>query len=170
MDAAYLLAKNLVNVKYEDIPPDVTEHTKKQVLDILGVALGGSSKAGVKELAEIVTDWGGKEESTIFCYGKKVPAPNAAQVNATMGHALDYDDTGDGPTHPSVVIVSSALAMAERKGKVSGRELIAAVALGTDMMGRLGQAFRLGMKIAPISGHPGAGGHLTARSEERRVG
>jgi 2-methylcitrate dehydratase PrpD len=161
MDAAYLMAKNLVNIKYEDIPRDVTEHTKKQILDIIGVALGGSSKAGVKELAEIVSDWGGKEESTIFCYGKKVPAPNAAQVNATMGHALDYDDTGDGPTHPSVVIVPAALAIAERQGKVNGREFIAAVALGADMMGRLGQAFRTGIKTAPVGGHPGAGWHLT---------
>ena len=46
MDAAYLLAKNLVDVKYDDLPPEVAEHTKKQILDILGVALGGSSKAG----------------------------------------------------------------------------------------------------------------------------
>jgi 2-methylcitrate dehydratase PrpD len=161
MDAAYLLAKNLVNVKHEDIPREVAEHTKKQILDILGVAMGGSSKAGVKELAELVMEWGGKEESTIFCYDKKVPAPNAAQVNATMGHALDYDDTGDGPTHPSVVIVPTALAMAERQGKVSGQEFITTVALGVDMMGRLGQAFRSGMKTAPIGGHPGAGWHLT---------
>jgi 2-methylcitrate dehydratase PrpD len=162
MDAAYSLAKNLVNVKYEDIPREVAEHTKKQILDILGVALGGSSKAGVKELAELVMEWGGKEESTIFCYGKKVPAPNAAQVNATMGHALDYDDTGDGPTHPSVVIVPTCLAMAERRGKLGGKEFITAVALGTDIMGRLGQAFRAGIKTAPVSGHPGAGWHLTA--------
>jgi 2-methylcitrate dehydratase PrpD len=162
MDAAYSLAKNMVEVQYNDLPPDVVEHTKKQVLDILGVALGGSSQAGVKELAEIVADWGGKEESTVFCFGRKVPAPNAAQVNATMGHALDYDDTGDGPTHPSVVIVPAALAMAERQGGVNGREFIAAVALGVDMMGRLGQSFRSGLKTVPVSGHPGAGWHLTA--------
>ncbi len=162
MDAAYSLAKNLVDTKYDNLPPDVVAHTKKQVLDILGVALGGSAKAGVSELAEIVSDWGGKEESTIWCYGKKVPAPNAAQVNASMGHALDYDDTGDGPTHPSVVVVPTALAMAERQGGVRGKEFITAVALGVDMMGRLGQAFRSGLKTAPVAGHPGAGWHLTA--------
>ncbi len=162
MDAAYALAKNLATVKYGDIPPDVVEITRKQILDILGVALGGSSRPGVRELAEIIVEWGGKEESTVLCFGNKVPAPNAAQVNATMGHALDYDDTGDGPTHPSVVIVPTCLAVAERQGKVSGREFIAAVALGTDMMGRLGQAFRSGLKTTPVAGHPGAGWHLTA--------
>jgi len=162
MDAAYALARNLANVSYTDIPPDIVDITKKQVLDILGVMLGGSSRSGIRELAELIGEWGGKEESTVFCFGRKVPAPNAAQVNAAMGHALDYDDTGDGPTHPSVVIVPTALAMAERQGKVSGREFITAVALGVDMMCRLGQAFRAGLKTAPIGGHPGAGWHLTA--------
>ncbi len=162
MDAAYSLARNLVTVNYESIPQDIVDITKKQILDILGVALGGSSRPGVRELAELVGEWGGKEESTVLCFGHKVPAPNAAQVNATMGHALDYDDTGDGPTHPSVVIVPACMAIAERRGKVSGREFIAAVALGVDMMCRLGQAFRSGMKTAPVGGHPGAGWHLTA--------
>jgi 2-methylcitrate dehydratase PrpD len=161
MDAAYALAKNLVAVGYDDIPRDIVDITKKQVLDMLGVALGGSSRPGVRELAELIGEWGGKAESTVLCYGQRVPAPNAAQVNATMGHALDYDDTGDGPTHPSVVIVPTCLAMAERQGGVSGREFIATVSLGTDVMGRLGQAFRSGVKTAPVSGHPGAGWHLT---------
>jgi 2-methylcitrate dehydratase PrpD len=161
MDAVYLLARNLININYEALPQDVVEATKKEILDILGVAVGGSAKPGVKELREIVAEWGGKEESTILCYGDRVPAPNAAQVNATMGHALDYDDTGDGPTHPSVVIVPTCLAVAERKGKLNGRELITAVALGVDMMCRLGSAFRLGLKTMPVGGHPGAGWHLT---------
>jgi 2-methylcitrate dehydratase PrpD len=161
MNAEYALAKNLLTVNYRDIPREVTEHTKKQVLDILGVMLGGSSRPGVKELAGLIQEWGGKEESTLFCYGNKVPAPNAAQVNATMGHALDYDDTGDGPTHPSVVIVPTALAMAEYKGKINGKNFIAAVALGVDMMCRLGQAFRLGQHGIPMCGHPGGGWNLT---------
>ncbi len=161
MDAAYALARNMLSVKYEDIPSDVTELTKKHILDILGVAMGGSSRPGIRELTELIGDWGGKEESTVLCFGMKVPAPNAAQVNASMGHALDYDDTGDGPTHPSVVIVPTCMAVAEHQGKVSGREFIAAVTLGMDMMCRLGRSFRSGMKTAPIAGHPGAGWHLT---------
>ena len=162
MDAAYALAKNMVGVEYQDLPQEVIEHTKKQVLDILGVALGGSSRPGIKELADIVTEWGGKPESSILCFGKKVPAPNAAQVNASMAHALDYDDTGDGPTHQSVVIVPTALAMAERQGHINGKDFITAAALGTDMMDRLGLAYRAGKKTASVAGHPGGGWHLTA--------
>lgn len=161
MDAAFALAKNMISVKYEDIPLDVTELSKKHILDILGVTLGGSSRPGVKELAELISEWGGKDESTVLCYGLKVPAPNAAQVNATMGHALDYDDTGEGPTHPSVIIFPTCLAVAESRGKTSGKEFITEFTLGLDMMCRLGQSFRSGMKTAPVGGHPGAGWHLT---------
>lgn len=169
MDASYGFAKSFVNTKYEDIPPDAVEVTKREVLDILGVALGGSAKPGVRELLELIIEWGGKEESTILCYGNKVPAPNAAQVNATMSHALDYDDTGSGPTHPSVAIVPTCLALAERKGGLNGKELITAVALGVDMMCRLGLGFRRVMENMPpkiletMPGRtqPGAGWHLT---------
>jgi len=111
--------------------------------------LGGSSREGIKELVELLAEWGGKPESTILGYGLKVPAPNAAQANATMGHALDYDDLGDGPTHPSVVIMPACLAAAERQNQCSGQEFITAAALGVDMMCRLGASFRQGLKEPP---------------------
>jgi 2-methylcitrate dehydratase PrpD len=169
MDASYQFAKSFVNTRYEDIPRDVVELTKREILDILGVALGGSAKPGVRELLELVIEWGGKEESTIFCYGNKVPAPNAAQVNATMSHALDYDDTGSGPTHPSVAIVPTCLALAERKSGLTGKELITVVALGVDMMCRLGRGFQYVrqnlppeiQETMPGKTQPGAGWHLT---------
>ena len=40
MDATFLFAKNFVNTRYEDLPPQVIEVTKKQVLDLLGAAIG----------------------------------------------------------------------------------------------------------------------------------
>ncbi|MFC2070702.1 MmgE/PrpD family protein [Chloroflexota bacterium] len=161
MDASYAFAKNLTTLKYEDIPQDVVDITKKHVLDVLGCAMGGSSKAGVRELLELVTEWGGKEESTILCFGNKFPTPNAAQVNATMCHALDYDDTGSGPVHASAVIVPTCLTIAERQGKFSGKEFITAVTLGLDMICRLGLAFNKGLTGPTANGHPGAGWHLT---------
>ena len=170
MDASYGFAKNFVNAKFEDIPKDAVEMTRREILDILGVALGGSGKPGVKELLDLYTEWGGKEESTVFCYGTKLPAPNAVQVNATMSHALDYDDTGSGPTHPSVPIVPTILALAERQGGLSGKEMLTSVALGVDMMCRLGRTFQWLRENVPqeVKDHmtaktqPGAGFHLTA--------
>jgi len=138
MDAIYLFAKNFIGVEYGDLPREVIEVTKKEVLDLLGVSLAGFTAPGVQELLELVRDWGGKRESSIICCKQKVPAPMAAQVNATMGHALDYDDVHDPAVlHPGVVIIPTCMAVAERKGGVSGREFITAVVLGVDMLCRM---------------------------------
>ena len=180
MDATYLFAKNLTNIRYEDLPPEVVEATKKQVLDLLGVAVGGFSKPGPKELREIVRDWGGKEESSIIGCTQKVPAPNAAQVNATMAHALDYDDVHETAImHSGVAIIPTCMAMAERKDKVSGRELIASIALGVDMMCRLALATTPGTRplntgwhlttLYGFLGAAGTAGRMLVLNEEKMV-
>jgi 2-methylcitrate dehydratase PrpD len=129
-----LLAKYLVGLKYEEIPSGVIEATKLQILNIISAMLGGSATGGIKELVELLRDWGGKQESTVFAYGYKIPAPNAAQANASMGHALDFDDTYNKVMlHPAVVSVPPALAIAEMRPGVSGKEFLTAVALSIDL-------------------------------------
>jgi 2-methylcitrate dehydratase PrpD len=144
MDAAYSLAKNVVTTRYEDIPAEAVIATKKQILDTIGTALAGSSALGIKQLVELIEEWGGKRESTIISYGSKVPALHAAQANASMAHALDYDDTHEGGRiHCSVVVIPTALAMAERQGGIDGKDFITAVALGVDLACRMGLATEL---------------------------
>ncbi len=101
-------------------------------------------------------EWGGAPQSTILRYGDKMPVPNAAQLNATMAHSLDFDDVHeDAIMHPGVVAIPTALAVAEYVGGLSGRDFIAAVALGTDFICRCGLATRPGESIH------GYGWHLT---------
>jgi len=138
MDAIQLFAKNFIRITYKDLPQDIIEVTKKEVLDFLGVALAGYASPGVKELADLVAEWGGKEESTVIYYKRKVPAPMAAWANATMGHGLDFDDVHDlAVLHPGVAVIPACMAIAERKGKVSGKDFITTVAVGVDMICRL---------------------------------
>lgn len=157
MDAASLFAECFVRTRYEDLPPEVVEATKKEILDLLGVALGGASQPGATHICALVADCGGKEESTIFGSSRKVPAPNAAQANATMAHALDFDDVHEAAVmHPGIASIPVAMAVAEAVGNLSGRELITSAALGIDMMCRLALATTPGR--SPI----GLGWHLTS--------
>lgn len=156
MDATFLFAKNLAHIRYEDLSIEVVEATKKQILDLLGVTLGGFSKPGPRELRELVKEWGGKEQSSIIGCTQRVPAPNAAHVNATMAHALDYDDVHETAImHSGVTVIPTAIAIAEMNGNVEGKELITAVSLGVDMMCRLALATTPGTR--PIN----TGWHLT---------
>lgn len=156
MDAICKLAENYVNSAYEDLPEEVRENTKKEILDLLGVMLAGFNEPGTKELFEITMEWGGKEESTVIGTKQKVPAPNAAQLNATMAHALDFDDVHEyAVVHPGIAVIPVCLAAAERKGRLDGKELITSTALGVDMMCRLALATTPGE--SPIK----TGWHLT---------
>jgi 2-methylcitrate dehydratase PrpD len=155
MAAITNFVKHFTGTQYEDIPSAAVEAAKKEVLDSLATALGGSSKAGVRELVDMVREWGGSEQSTVIAYGIKCPAPNAAQVNGTMIHALDYDDGHQvALVHIGCVAVSTCFAVAERMGKASGKELITAIALGGDFLARLGLASKPGSSALASGWHP----------------
>ena len=153
-DATQLFAATFRDTRFADLPPEVVSITKDQVLDFFGVALGGSGEAGVGEMRDLVLEWGGAPQSTVLRFGDRLPTPNAAQVNATMAHSLDFDDVHeDAIMHPGVVTIPTALAMSEYVGGVSGEDLIAAIAVGTDFICRLGLATRPGESIHQYGWH-----------------
>lgn len=141
MDASFIIADNAAKTEFTDLSEEVVEATKRYVLDVLGAIIAGSSASGVKEILEQVMDWGGKEESSIIVYGKKVPAPYAALLNSIMSHARELDDIHDGAhVHPSITIFPAVLATAEASGGISGSQFIVALALGMDLACRMGLA------------------------------
>lgn len=140
-DLAYDLASSAAKVKYDDLPKNAVEITKKFLLDTLATTIAGSSAPGCNSVVDLIKDWGGKEESTILVYGGKVVAENAALANSMMAHALDLDDTHDeAVVHTYTSVLPAVLAMAERNGGVNGKDLITAVAVGVDLICRLGLA------------------------------
>jgi 2-methylcitrate dehydratase PrpD len=155
MDAVFDFVNNFTRIRFADLPEAAVESVKREVLDSLATALGGSTKPGVKELVDMVREWGGTGQSTVIGYGFKCPAPNAAQVNGTMIHALDYDDGHQvALVHIGCVAVSTCFAAAERMGKVSGKETITTIALGSDFIARLGLASRPGGNALDSGWHP----------------
>jgi 2-methylcitrate dehydratase PrpD len=137
------LARHAATLRYEMLPPALVEMIKQCVLDTLGVSIGASTLAPEGAiLAGYVRDLGGKPEATVLGFGGKAPAPWAVFVNGSLGHMLDYDDMGESG-HPGIVTIPVALALAEKLGGVSGRELIVAVAAGMDVMTRLSRAIEV---------------------------
>lgn len=134
--ASRKLACYAASLKFEALPTPLVELMKQCVLDTLGVSIGASGMAPEGKIAHAyVKDMDGKPESTLLGFGGKAPAPWAAFVNGGLGHMLDYDDTGGG--HVSIATIPVAFALAERKGGIGGRDFIAAIAAGTDIITRL---------------------------------
>lgn len=141
-DAIFALASHVANARYEDLPGEAVEMAKKDVLDTLGVAIAATSAAPVcGKVVELATEIGGRAESTVLGSGRKVPCHMAAFANAALAHALNYDDYSDPLiTHFGCVLLPSALAAAERAGKVHGKDFIAAYAASLDLAARLSRA------------------------------
>ncbi len=130
-------------IKYEDIPDNVIEIVKCEIIDSLAAALGGSSADGIKPLLDVIDEWGGNQQSTIIASGIRCPAPDAALVNGTLIHALDYDDGCPATlVHIGCTAVSAAFSAAERVGGVTGKEFITSLVLGSDFINRLALASR----------------------------
>jgi 2-methylcitrate dehydratase PrpD len=139
MDDLSKIIDHVTNIRFDDLPAEVVDTTKRFVMDSVGVAIAGAKAPGCPEVVDLLKGWGGKPESTIMSYGGKVPAPMAALANSMMMHALDFDDTLDeSALHANVSVLPAALAMAEAAGRVSGKDFITATVLGTDMVCRLG--------------------------------
>jgi 2-methylcitrate dehydratase PrpD len=146
-DASYTLAKNIVATQFKDIPAEVVEVTKKDILDTLGVTIAGSSFESTEPLLELAREWGGKGESTILVFGDKVPSVNAVLINGTMSEAYDFTDGyGRGLIHVGQTTVIPALAIAEQKGRIDGKDLISAIVLGQDLALRI----FLSMELLPL--------------------
>ncbi|MBI4333561.1 MAG: MmgE/PrpD family protein [Chloroflexi bacterium] len=140
MDIVEQLVDNVEATSYERLPVEAVEAARMSILETLGALIAGATAEGCREVVGLVRGWGGKPESTVLVHGDKVPAHNAALAGATMARALEIDDAAEKGMHPSAASVPAALAVAERRGGVSGKELIAAIAAGEDLAIRLNLA------------------------------
>ena len=137
-DVVRHFARHAAGTTYGALPAAAVEAAKKSILDTLGVILAASgTEPAVQGVIDLVRETGGRRESTVLAFGHRVPALTAAFANGAMAHCLDFDDQTPWGQHSASSIIPAALAIAERRGGVSGREMITAVAVGQDIFARL---------------------------------
>ncbi|OGV96897.1 hypothetical protein A2W24_03775 [Microgenomates group bacterium RBG_16_45_19] len=135
------LANFVVGLEYEDVPREVIDSIKLHVLDTIGVGLFGSTTPWGKLIADFVKDWDRKRESQVWGHRIKTSCQNAALANGTMAHGFELDDTHrTAILHPGPVTVTSALAVAERKGGIDGKQFMTAVLAGYEVVTRVGMS------------------------------
>ncbi len=145
-DTVYTLGEHLIQADWNQLPEKAAQATKRYIVDCLGVAIAGSSAPGCRDVVDQSVEWGGRPEARILTYGHHVPAFLAAFANSTMARALDLDDVYEQAiSHVTASVLPVAMAMSEMVGansdaKVSGKFFIHAVALGRDLICRMGLA------------------------------
>ncbi len=129
--------------------------------DWTACALAGRSEPVARITRAMIVEEGGAEQASLLG-GGRAPARAAALVNGATSHALDYDDTHFAHIgHPSVAVLSAALAMAERQG-AGMRDMLKAALAGCEASIRFGLLFgrshyQIGYHQTATAGAFGAG-------------
>jgi len=138
---AEVLAEFVVQKKFESLPPETVDKAKEFSLDLIGCMIGSSKRPQINILTEFLQSEGGNGRSSVVAHNFKTSMMNAALLNGTAGHALDFDDDHrEGTMHPSVPVFPAALAVAENRG-ITGKEFLLSYILGLEVMIRLGESF-----------------------------
>jgi len=138
VDVVDHFADHAAATTYDTLPPAAAKAAKMSIFDTLGVILAASGvEPAVRDVVDLVRETGGRPESTVLAFGDRVPALSAALANGAMAHCLDFDDQTPWGQHSASSIVPAAFAVAERRGGVTGKDMIAAVAAGQDIFARL---------------------------------
>ncbi len=146
--AADRFADHVLGTTYQDLSADAVAQAKTFILDTIGVGIAGSTAVGADALLRTGIGWGSREQASIWGRRERVPAPVAAMVNGFQVHCQEYDCLSEAAVlHPLATLLPAALAVADSQGGVSGRDLITAVAVGTDVSIGLGVACKNGLRF-----------------------
>ena len=137
-DLVHHFAAHAAGLRYEAVPEPARDKVRKSLLDTLGVSLAaGGLEPACRAAHAIAAEAGGAGQARLLAFGGRAPAVMAAFANGALVHGLDYDDLTSWGQHCGSTILPAALAVAERRGGIPGRDLIAAVAAGQDIFARL---------------------------------
>jgi 2-methylcitrate dehydratase PrpD len=136
-------------------PTLVFERATRAVLDTIGVAIAARLEPSFTILARTIGLGSCTGDATVLATRTRTQPAQAALLNATAGHALDFDDVADQiKGHPSVVLVPALLALTEANGN-SGRELLEAYVVGFEVACAIARGL-------PVERHYRLGWHATA--------
>jgi 2-methylcitrate dehydratase PrpD len=143
------LAEFAVSFHLEQAPLVVLENAKLAILDCLGVSILATSQEIGAALLTFVQESAGKGNCTVWGMGIMVSPRDAALINGTLAHGLDYDDRN----HSSTYSLATAIAAAE-ESHVSGATALEAFIVGREVRNSLDPLF--GKRSSGIG--PGARG------------
>jgi len=135
---AQALAGRITAMRYDDLPEPAVRWSRIAFLDTIGVMLAGCQE----DCVHLVQDFAAGAVTGGACQwigtARRSGCLDAALVNGTAAHALDYDNGSNSMGgHASATMVPALLAAAEAHG-ASGRDLLLAHTVGFEVGTRLG--------------------------------
>jgi 2-methylcitrate dehydratase PrpD len=139
------LAKRSAALTFDQLPDDVIAMARLCVLDWLGVTLVGSHEPAPRILLKTLAPDAVEDGASVFGHAIRVSPRQAALINGTSSHVLDFDDVNATLIgHPSVAILGAVLALAESLHS-RGPEFLSAFVAGYET------ACRVAAAVGPVS-------------------
>lgn len=147
-EAEAALLRHALETPDAAIPAAAREVARVFILDTLAVGMAGTAHRDQPGIIAAASRWGAGGEAAIWGEATRLPAPQAAFVNAFQAHALEFDAIHEpAVVHAMTPTLAAALAEAERQGGVSGARLVSAVVFGLDLACTIGAASRGPMRF-----------------------
>jgi 2-methylcitrate dehydratase PrpD len=153
-------------LRIEDVPEAVLERARHLALDSVGVAFAAADQEFAQRARRAVALLGTGEQPVLALPDRLAPR-EAAMLNATLIHGLDFDDTHlESITHVSASALPVSIAAAIQHGR-STRDLLLAYVLGIEISARVGKAAPGGFHAAGFhpTGLAGAFGSAVAAAK-----
>ena len=153
MTVARELAEFLTRTTPADVPPQAVEHAAMLIASTLASAALGTGLESSRIIRDLARERVGRPDASLWFHpGPKLPAAEAAQVNAVASDAAASDDSDlRNIVHAGTILVATVLAVAERTG-AAGEEVLAAIVLGYEAAGRIGEAITPGFRTRGFHG------------------
>ena len=137
---ALALARRICGLRVEDVGERALRHAKTCLIDAVGVTLAGVHEDAVRILMRTPGVAGAAGPCLLVGTRQRTSALDAALVNGTASHVLDYDDFSSVfGGHHTVPLMAALFAVAEERG-LSGRALLLAYVAGVETEIRLARA------------------------------
>lgn len=138
------LAAYIADAANRRFPAEVLDAAMRTLVDSLGVSIGAVNDEPVQAVRRAVVKWRAPGKARIFLGPCTHPAL-AVLVNATMTHAMDFDDAHPmGAGHVSGPCWSTALALAGEVG-ANAEKVTTAFLTGFEVMAKLGGGLYTGV-------------------------
>src|SRR2546423_14863127 len=86
------LGRFVANLSFEKLPPEAVEIARTGFIDTIATMIAGAQDPAPQLLRKGLQPAPGA--ASLYFSGETGAAPEAAWINGTAGHALDYDDVG----------------------------------------------------------------------------
>lgn len=143
-NAAAALAAFVAGFDLDTVPAAVKARAKLSILDAFGIGLASTNYPFAHALSAALTEIGGTGDFPVIGSALRLPQRDAAHLNGTLIHGLDFDDThGESVVHTSASAVPTMF-IAGLANNCSGADALAAYIIAAECASRIGAAARGG--------------------------